>query len=954
MEEIPMVTQSPILSLQWDKDGDILAILQEGNGIVPLWSLSTRKIVPLETNLREPTFISWSKTGPQLAIGTAKGNLLIYNKTKKQKIPIVGKHGRRINCGSWSKGSNKLVLGSDDRTITVSNENGDTLLHFEVKNIPLQVLFTYQRSLDYSSAGQGNGDNTISSNLNGKSIVIYNILNDNEEPMELTFPTVGGVCKYGEIVSHEWIDEGLILVGFSIGYLVLFSSGKRDLGEEKFAAKFHSNNFITYSYNRQLKRVASAGDDGVRIFNISDFRESKEDYISPEDLEGGKVTTVEWSPDGQILSISTNAGNVYNFLAKMNVISTRYKTSIAYLSSLREVSIVDTLKRSRPIDVTLKLEPTVIALGGKYVAAGMNNRVYFHRIATNNESSRGQGNGMIEQEYMTTVKEIQLNDTHCVVLLDSKAILHPIEPVAGANSLNNSRTFPSREEGSFSKVNCVALCDNFLYYGTEAGTVEVFYLSEWVLLPGAELRIDRSVKQIFPNSNGTRVVVIDSSGQSFLFNPVTGGGVNASIIKFEDAPLGIVDVIWDFKDKNTIILNDGKSMHTYIYVCSSMKGGYLLKLGPMTVSGEGQIEVNPEKIDLPSGNSPLICIGGIISSQSVSGLVSYSVHPLFDHIVEQSNLPGKKNRSSSEKIDKKYLTKRFTQSLAALQLDIAWLAAVELDRRQYWLALGGKAMELLQIELACRVYRQLGDAGMVMALQECLQIEDTMLLAGQVALLFSDYQRAQELFLVSSSPSAALMMRRDLLQWDQALKLAQALNSKDIADIYYNYGLQLELRGEADAALKNFEAALNAQDTQGRNICPESIAPLSMMGVARCNIQLGNIRPGIRLANELDDSQLYIDCGDLLEQQKQYSEAASLYQKAQQFEKVAQMYIKYLIKADKNRINEATSIMEKVKNDQLNIAFAKLCVSAGRYSDACKAYERASDMDKVSNTFIII
>lgn len=52
-----------------------------------------------------------------------------------------------------------------------------------------------------------------------------------------------------------------------------------------------------------------------------------------------------------------------------------------------------------------------------------------------------------------------------------------------------------------------------------------------------------------------------------------------------------------------------------------------------------------------------------------------------------------------------------------LKLESAWEVALELDRRQFWLALSGKAMEMMNIELAMRVYRQLGDAGMVMALQ---------------------------------------------------------------------------------------------------------------------------------------------------------------------------------------------------------------------------------------------
>jgi WD repeat-containing protein 19 len=259
----------------------------------------------------------------------------------------------------------------------------------------------------------------------------------------------------------------------------------------------------------------------------------------------------------------------------------------------------------------------------------------------------------------------------------------------------------------------------------------------------------------------------------------------------------------------------------------------------------------------------------------------------------------------------------------------------------------------MNIELACRVYRQLGDAGMVMALQECLNIEDKNLLAGQISLLFCDYQRAQDLFLASSRPSAALDMRRDLLQWDQALALAQVLSAPQIPDICIQYGQQLEFREDSATALRMFEDALNAQDAEGHGLCPENLAPLAMMGVARCNLRLGNIRQGIRLANELDDKQLFLDSGSILEMQKQYSEAASMYLKGLQYEKAALIYTKYLIKNDKGRISEAAVIMQKVDNDNLNSAFAKACMAAGRFEDALKAFERAKDVDKVRRYVIM-
>jgi WD repeat-containing protein 19 len=136
----------------------------------------------------------------------------------------------------------------------------------------------------------------------------------------------------------------------------------------------------------------------------------------------------------------------------------------------------------------------------------------------------------------------------------------------------------------------------------------------------------------------------------------------------------------------------------------------------------------------------------------------------------------------------------------------------------------------------------------------------------------------------------------------------------------------------------------------GRQVCPEELVPASMKGVARCNLRLGNIRQGIRIANELNDRQLYQECGDILESQKQpnlYQEAVELHIKGEQYERAAVIYTKHLIKNDKSKITEAALIMEKVQNDKLHADFAKVCVNHQKYEEAVKAYERANDMDKV-------
>jgi hypothetical protein len=55
------------------------------------------------------------------------------------------------------------------------------------------------------------------------------------------------------------------------------------------------------------------------------------------------------------------------------------------------------------------------------------------------------------------------------------------------------------------------------------------------------------------------------------------------------------------------------------------------------------------------------------------------------------------------------------------------------------------------------------------------------------------------------SPVEALNMRRDLLQWDQALHLANKLAPQEIPYISKEYAQQLEFTGNYNEALSHFE-----------------------------------------------------------------------------------------------------------------------------------------------------
>ncbi|KAH8074261.1 hypothetical protein JL721_1812 [Aureococcus anophagefferens] len=107
--EISLTTTSPVSALEWDKDGDCLAILQEGQGLIPIWDMQYREVTRLDTALKDPSYMKWSRSGPQLVIGTAKGNVMVYNRHSRKKVNVLGKHPRRISCGAWLCGNQPLV-----------------------------------------------------------------------------------------------------------------------------------------------------------------------------------------------------------------------------------------------------------------------------------------------------------------------------------------------------------------------------------------------------------------------------------------------------------------------------------------------------------------------------------------------------------------------------------------------------------------------------------------------------------------------------------------------------------------------------------------------------------------------------------------------------------------------------------------------------------------------------
>lgn len=64
----------------WDYDGDILAVITNNSPTIILWDATTSKKSQIDAGVRDTlTCMMWAKHACILAVGTQKGNLILYD-----------------------------------------------------------------------------------------------------------------------------------------------------------------------------------------------------------------------------------------------------------------------------------------------------------------------------------------------------------------------------------------------------------------------------------------------------------------------------------------------------------------------------------------------------------------------------------------------------------------------------------------------------------------------------------------------------------------------------------------------------------------------------------------------------------------------------------------------------------------------------------------------------------
>jgi WD repeat-containing protein 19 len=147
---------------------------------------------------------------PVLAVGTEKGSVVFFNRKTNRKIPTVSKHGKKVTGGDWNQEGN-LITCSDDKLLTVSNMQGDTLHEsFICKGEILSVKWC-----PYRDAAKPK--KVCASIIAGKQICY--LKPEAQDHFMFSFHN-----SFGKALIFEWFGDNKLVIGFNSGMISLVST----------------------------------------------------------------------------------------------------------------------------------------------------------------------------------------------------------------------------------------------------------------------------------------------------------------------------------------------------------------------------------------------------------------------------------------------------------------------------------------------------------------------------------------------------------------------------------------------------------------------------------------------------------------------------------------------------------------------------------------------------------
>ncbi|ETO34264.1 hypothetical protein RFI_02828 [Reticulomyxa filosa] len=727
-------------------------------------------------------------------------------------------------------------------------------------------------------------------------------------PVELAFQG-----KYGSITCSTWFGNGLkkkkrtsqfvswrrkkalaaticfvLFFCFSEGYVVAISSHEKKIGEELHCVRLDYHAVTALVVCSKVQKFAAIVSNIVRVVDLLEWKEDISCIISIPVMEQsnmfGQPWKLEWTCDGQLLTIGTNNGYMATYLVYASDLFTCSSTIIAYISSLQVLTVMDVMtgdkikwsyvsvEDKREIDKKRAHSYSLLNKRARiYIVAGFNNHIWVYELLpkssffVSSESKPEQKDDnmetklVFEYDYVAEVKEVKINGSDVAVLVDGKVYVTNFE----SNTINTehsiSYVFPQavnyvdggkKKDDGF-KIVCMQLTSLFLICSGDQCDVYHLHLSDFKV--ANETTHESPIRAIFPNQLGTsfsnlcqfiqkyRTVLIDEKNNAYLYNPTNDHKIsvpkrtNEMNTFFWDNQAKSADIFygWDAKDH---------ILHTYVHLPHTYRGPQV-QFVDSTIIPTNDIRPIVEKKQTVTGGVLHFARGRAYSAPEWMILNSHDTFYLelknnvlqiflFDQIIcdlfKQSvaQTPfAKKVLFFAKIMIKKKIFVLVSFNNTRLMNKITKVLPTTIGIESFTVVL---CLQNVEIELAVNVFRNLRSASVVLFLENHVlanfEIQSNHYLqSGLCAQLVGDYDLAQHLFLQSNCPIYALRLRKQLLQWEQALELAKRIDSLhcQIPAICRQCAQQLEWKGDYQKALELYNQGLedeNMKVTENKNL----------------------------------------------------------------------------------------------------------------------------------------
>ncbi|KAG5476883.1 hypothetical protein LSCM1_05215 [Leishmania martiniquensis] len=896
-----------VVSMAWECGSDTLAIITNTSSLVHLYTHRTRQSDTIDTKLNDLCFICWSHAQPQLAVGAKSGKLVLYNRRTLRLVPVAEAHTQQVLSGVWtSVPDSRLLVISEDRTLSISDAEGSRLT-----TIPLPAT---PQSLCVS---------VTTSSPRGLSLAAVNLRSAVLMVDPRTFETAAGQfnSELGPITCLTAGVNGEFIAGFKSGVVGLLDLAGSEV-RLRSSVRLSSSVVHMVNFGEGSGLVAAVAEKCVRLLRVHDDGIVATGDEATMELNDGEPVWLQWSRDGQQLLVGTSHGSTTAFTLNVLNVSASYGTLVFSFISTRTIGVKNLQDNRVVCTVPVNSEPTFMAAGMAMLGIGTNNRVSYYEYfipnslpypmtePTKNSSDSPQQarSGLLRtMEYPSAVTELKVNSQLAAVVYEGRVQLSPIRdtPQAAAPVF-----FPQSGD---TRLVSTGLSETFFIYAT-ISRVSVYALHN--LQQVAAFTCNTGLKRAFPNPACTRVAYMDESNGLFHLNLVTEVANRA-----EGSEADHKIVLWDQADATVFITHDGQKCVTFVNTPHSRHGATCESV--LVKESSNTNLYTP----LPPDCTPITLFRGAVVCQLPNGTLE-SV-PLRTHsniYLRTPNAEAFYNNFSLNRL-------RWSSNNISTPQEAEDLAV--------------KALHMLDVELAIRVYRQLSQPSLVLCLEKIRHIHEKNLLLGHVSMIMGYMKDAQNFFLRSSQPLCALEMRRDMMQWERALALAEQLAPEEVPVISREYAQQLEYRGEYAKAQEMFQ--------QGHRKVPTGHASTQLsvsvqeverhneqcrQGAARCQIRTGNIADAMRIAKESTDMSFVTDCAKLCEENHQHEEAAQLYEKAGELERAATLYIERC-----KNLKAAARLLPLIKSRNIIGIYAHGMEADGAFAEAEKAYLQAEDWD---------